>query len=126
MLSAIKILFISISVLFSFGFTINESKCLDNKKSIEELHSCCKKIPLEEKAPCDGNCCQFPIAYYSFSEFEINHFSVKQSVNVIVNTNVFIIIEKEIDSEKLTINSFEYLNFKQEYPDISEYQSWLV
>ena len=55
MKQAYRILFLMLTVVFSFGFTNSESTCTKNTTT---NHSCCQKS--EEKTPvkkCKGTCC---------------------------------------------------------------------
>lgn len=73
MLQAVKILFLGLAILFSFGFRSYESTCQFKVEQSCEAKSCCKKEakenPSSEKKDCKGKCCVQAISLLKLDEF---------------------------------------------------------
>jgi len=79
-LKAVKILFLGLSILFSFGFTAVESNCKTINEISCESHSCCKKEKEkpQQKKDCDGSCCLQPISVLRLNDFASINESIQQ------------------------------------------------
>lgn len=83
MMQVIKILFLSISIFFSFGFTTYQSICGHEEEKVEEhAHSCCKtevKSKCTQSNTCNAECCLKPAQFYVLNQFVIESNSVDKS-----------------------------------------------
>lgn len=84
MKQAYRILFLFLTVVFSFGFTTSESACKVNKKAV---HTCCQKSEKEE-APqkCKSDCCVQTITISRFEEGIVLNTEAHQQNSIIKST----------------------------------------
>lgn len=130
----IQILFLSIAVFFSFGFTTYQHMCSSHEEEVEEhAYSCCdltKDTVCNQSSECKDECCLQPTDYFVLNSFvmqteskeEITVFeSIKKfnaPINLVGNTNL---------TTKKTKVSYYYLDQKPPGRSIiSIKQSWLI
>jgi hypothetical protein len=134
MMHLIKILFLGISVFFSFGFTTYQSKCGKQEIKIEEnAHSCChpkNKSECTQSKDCKADCCLQTSEFFVFNHFVIGNekvekFTVLESIKNI-DKGFYTALFSDVES-KVIINNYEYLNLKKSGRYlISLKQSWLI
>ncbi len=126
MLKVFKILFLSISILFSFGYTTYEAKCEQNeKKECVKKMACCYA---HEKTTKDcGNQCLKPVSLWHLNDFSASNHKIE-----ITNISNFILVKKGVD-RKLLVKIASHQNFSDNYfepkespPHLSEIQCWLI
>ncbi len=129
----ISILFLNISIFFSFGFSTQESACHHQAESnVEEIHSCCQPkakttCHKNENQPCNGDCC-----LVSTHLFDLNDFVNFKTVNApyiifetIQNLDIVVPVYSESLVNKTTTN---YQPFKSSSGRqiILYKQSWII
>ena len=84
MLKAVKILFLGLSILFSFGFTAVESHCDKSEEITCESHSCCEDKHEKPHADedCGGACCLQPISVLSLNDFVNSGKKIEQETKI--------------------------------------------
>ena len=134
MMHLIKILFLGISIFFSFGFTTYQSNCGKQENKIEEsAHSCCSTKKISEctkSSDCKADCCIQTTDYFVFDQFvigseEVTELTVFESIKNF-NREFYLTYIGNTESKNL-INDNEFLNFKRSGRYIiSLKQSWLI
>lgn len=142
MMYFIKILFLSISILFSFGFTTYEPNCSTQTYDLIEVgknHSCChpNKVKDEQSKTCtksktcEANCCLIATNIFVLNDFIVTTeggiektkvFESIKHINVIYKLNNYVFKNY---NDKI-VNCY-YLNSKYSGKEIiSLKQSWLI
>lgn len=131
----INILFLAITVFFSFGYTSYQSACNHNVSKIEkedDSHGCCHNTQTtccDDKAGCNDNCCLEPKSILELDEFVA--FKSNKQIQVVIFESIkqFIYLFKTdtyyFKSDEL--KSFAYLHSKPIGKQIlSKKQCWLI
>jgi hypothetical protein len=140
MIRFIKILFLGLSILFSFGFTTYESSCnsqITQNIDITAGHSCChpeKKINVTSNACTKSNKCKADCCLHLSNILVFNDFIFNESI--LYNTDVVLERFLNIDYKLYEFTSniyfskldnYQYLSSKNSCKQrISLKQSWLI
>tara|TARA_B100000809_G_C15014928_1_gene486317 strand:+ start:286 stop:690 length:405 start_codon:yes stop_codon:yes gene_type:complete len=134
MMHLIKILFLGISIFFSFGFTTYQANCGTQENKIEvNAHSCChsnKKPSCTKSSDCLAECCLKPNNIFVFNQFiisveEIIDLTILESIRN-VDINFYLVPISNLESKKV-INNYQYLSPKISGRYIIDLkQAWLL
>ena len=132
MLIGFKILFLSISILFSFGYTAFDANCNHLEKTVVK-DSCCHgkedQSHGKEKQCCNESCCLEPLAILQLNAF-VSHTSKEKQTNTVYKTNFKFIFEPKIIAPVYAIKNIDILkkqlNFGLNINHESFYQCWLI
>ena len=130
----IKILFLGISILFSFGFTTYQSSCAQSENTIEpDAHSCCKaktRFECTQSNDCKADCCLKTSDLFVFNKFVIQSeksesITVFESIKNFEQGLQFSFVENKV--RKKFKNNYPYLYSKGSGRYIiSLKQSWVI
>ena len=130
----INILFLSISIFFSFGFTTYQHICSSHEQEVEEhAHTCCdlsKDTVCTDSSDCNDDCCLQPTDYFVFNSFVIQ-VENKQNITVFESIKNLQVSANHVKKSKLapkkSLVSYYYLDHKPPGRSIiSLKQSWLI
>ena len=129
-----NILFLSISIFFSLGFTTYQS-CCENKKTEEQIcksnYSCChseKKTECTKSKDCKADCCLIQSKFFILNDFIFTTESI-QKVKIFETIKYIYIAHYINNVKKYTdkIYNNHYLDYKYFGRQIiSLKQSWLI
>lgn len=130
----IKILFLGISILFSFGFTTYQSSCAKSENTIEtDAHSCCKtktKSECTQSKDCKADCCLETSDFFVFNKFVLQsekneRITVFESIKNFKLGLQFSFVENQV--RKKFKNNYPYLYSRRSGRYIiSLKQSWVI
>ncbi|MGV6860805.1 MAG: hypothetical protein ACWA41_03485 [Putridiphycobacter sp.] len=129
----ISILFLNISIFFSFGFSTQESACHHQAETnVEDNHSCCQPkskstCHKNENQPCNGDCCLVSTHLFDLNDFV--NFKTVDAPYIIFETIQKLNIDAPIFDESLVDKKLaDYYSFKSSSGRqiILLKQSWII
>ncbi len=130
----IKILFLSISVFFSFGFTTYQHICSSHEEVVEEhAHSCCdiaKNTVCTDSNDCKDECCLQPTDYFVLNSFVMQTES-KEEITVLesikkFNAPINLVGKTNLTTKRAKVSYYSLDHEPTGRSIISIKQSWLI